>query len=542
MQRPDPSLTNQDVRTILLLAALAFLLYLPGLGWGLPYANDPLRTHGWATDSLTPLEPLSQVAGLLSHRADRYLGYPLMHDFVLLLAYAPYLVFLWITGGLQHPGADFPFGLADPVGSLQKLEMIGKLVSMIMAAGIVAAAYVCARILWNRSAALLAAVFTMLLYPMSYYSRTGNLDVPALFWSVLGLAVYARTLVSGVTTRRMVWLGIFAAFAIATKDQSWAAFALLPPVLIILQRRQSAAAGTPFAWRPLLWGFFASVAAYACATGMVVNPERHLAHIGWVRAHVPFPEGDNVASTAAGYLDLLGRTWNHLLHSNGPLMLAAAAIGVWTAAHHKLHLTFLLPVAGHIVLVLIPARTTLLRYILPMAFIVCLFAACALAAGLNAGRWKRRLSRAAAMAICGWLAAFDFDLTYQMLRDSHYNAALWLDRNARSGDRVGTVAATASLPRMKDGLRYFLMIRENLTPEKIREHRPEFIVIMPDWTTPKNGIHPRWFPQATYALLANGELGYRLAARFQTPAWIPGQILDYPTVNPPIEIYAIRQP
>jgi hypothetical protein len=541
MKAQHGNLETRDGLTALLLAVIAFLIYLPGIGWGLPYANDPLRTHGWATDSLTPLEPLAQVRGLFAPQPDRYLGYPLMHHFVLLTAYVPYLLYLLLSGGLQNPGAEFPFGLANPVRALQTLEIIGKVVSMCMAAGIVATAYITAKMLWDRTAGLLAGTFTMLLYPMIYYSRTGNLDVPVLFWTSLGLMAYVRILLHGLTARRAAFLGVFAAFAIATKDQGWAAFALMPPVLLVLHFRRSRTAGVKISWRPLLIGFQASVIAYFLASGMAISPERHLAHLAWIRTHVPFPESDHFPATLAGNLQLLGRTVEHISDASGPLMVAAAAVGIFVAARQALYLTLLLPVIGHFFLVLMPVHLSLLRYVMPISFVVCLFAACGLSTGLAAGGWRRLLSVCAVIGICGWLLLFAADLTYQMLRDSHYAAAAWLDQHTNPGDTVGTVAPTASLPRLKPGIRYLVMIRDNFSPDKIRDHHPEFIIILPDFTTPKGGVHPRRFPKENYQLLSNGSLGYRLAARFETKSLIGGQILDYATVNPPIEIYARRQ-
>jgi hypothetical protein len=542
MKTQRGTLDSRDVRTALLLAVIAFLIYLPGIGWGLPYANDPVRTHGWATDSLTPLEPLAQVHGLFAPKSDRYLGYPLMHHFVLLTAYVPYLLYVWLSGGLQSPGgAEFPFGLANPVRALQTLEIIGKVVSMCMAAGIVATAYITAKMLWDRTAGLLAGTFTMLLYPMVYYSRTGNLDVPVLFWTSLGLMAYVRILLLGLTTRRAAFLGVFAAFAIATKDQGWAAFALMPPVLLVLHLRSSNTAGSAISWRPLLIGFLASVTAYLLASGMAISPERHLAHIAWIRAHVPFPESDHLPATLAGNLQLLGRAIGHMSDASGPLMVAASAVGIFVAARQPLHLTLLLPIVGHFFLVLMPVHLSLLRYVMPMSFVGCLFAACGLSTGLAAGSWRRLLSVCTVIGICGWLLLFAADLTYQMLRDSHYAAAAWLDQHTKPGDTVGTVAPTASLPRLKTGIHYLVMIRDNFSTDKIRQNHPEFIIIQPDFTTPKGGIHPRRFPKESYEGLSNGSLGYSLAASFLTKSLIDRQILDYASVNPPIEIYARRQ-
>jgi hypothetical protein len=93
---------------------------------------------------------------------------------------------------------------------------------------------------------------------------------------------------------------------------------------------------------------------------------------------------------------------------------------------------------------------------------------------------------------------------------------------------------------LKPGIHYFLIPEGAAAAEQIMQHRPRFIIIMPDWTSPKGGQYPKRFPEEAYQGLVNGSLGYRLAARFKSESLVTRQILDYPTVNPPIEIYVKR--
>ena len=197
-------------RTELLLAVLALALYLPGSNWGMPYANDPLRARGWATDAITPLDSLAQLHDLVHPKPSQFPAYPLMHHFVLAIVYSPYLLFLLATKQMSNPTPTYPFGLSDPVGTLRVLEILGKSISLMMALGTVVVIYRAAKILWGHTAGLLASIFIMLLYPMFYYSRTGNVDVPVLFWISLGLLTFTQIIQHGFTTRRAVWIGIFA--------------------------------------------------------------------------------------------------------------------------------------------------------------------------------------------------------------------------------------------------------------------------------------------------------------------------------------------
>lgn len=131
----------------IILGSVALLFYLSGIDWALPYATDSTRLHGWAYDTITPLDPLSQLKDLTNETPHEWVPYPLMHYMVLAVVYTPYLLYLVVTGGLTLGQSHYPFGLADPVGVLQILELIGKNVSTVMAVGIVVVVYRTGKIL-----------------------------------------------------------------------------------------------------------------------------------------------------------------------------------------------------------------------------------------------------------------------------------------------------------------------------------------------------------------------------------------------------------
>jgi hypothetical protein len=73
-----------------------------------------------------------------------------------------------------------------------------------------------------------------------------------------------------------------------------------------------------------------------------------------------------------------------------------------------------------------------------------------------------------------------------------------------------------------------------------RERRPRFIVLTPDYTSRPGEPFAASTPPRIYEMLMDGSLGYRLAARFETPRllpWARRPDLDYPTVNPPILLF-----
>jgi 4-amino-4-deoxy-L-arabinose transferase-like glycosyltransferase len=520
------------------LALLALALYVPGIGWGLPYANDALRIRGWATDAITPLGPLTEIHGILvGYDETAYLGYPLLHYFVLAAVYAPVLAVLWLSGEFARPSAMYPFGFGDAVFALQLLEIVARLVTAGMAAVTVVATYRVGRILWNRPTGLLAALFLMLSYPMFYYSRTGNLDVPVLMWTSLGLVVFAKVLALGLTLRRAVWLGILGALAVATKEQAWGAFILLPIPVIVRHVRNTDFHASGQLLRLGFAALAAAIVTYALASGLAAAPARHLAHLRWMLSDEAFSLQQTVPRSLAGYAAIVAMTMEYLWQATGPTLLFAAVGLIMIATREPSKLAVAVPAAGHVLLVLMPVGFALLRYVMPIMLIVCVLAARAVAANLSVRGWGRAFAGAAVAATLGWNLVLGYDLTYQMWHDSRYSAAAWLRENLHPGDRLGHVVSPSSLPEIDSAIAYVLIPQRPNAAEEIARHQPDAIVLMPDWTTPRGGTRPATFPEDAERRLVNGSLGYRLAAKFKTRSIVNSDKLDYPTVNPPIQIF-----
>ena len=93
-------------KTEFALVLLALVPFLPGIGWGVPYATDPIRTHGCRFRNSTGRTGLVPIPG-----SPTRLGH------------------LLLTSGMRNPSAQFPFRTGKPVGSLQLMELIVKSLS-----------------------------------------------------------------------------------------------------------------------------------------------------------------------------------------------------------------------------------------------------------------------------------------------------------------------------------------------------------------------------------------------------------------------------
>jgi hypothetical protein len=535
---------------------LALVLYAPMIGWGIPYATAPDRTKTFATDEILPLEGLAEMHNtFVVSKPDRNYGYPWWHYFVVSVAQAPYLAYLMLTGGMQSPTPEFPFGLKDPVGALQMLTLLGRSVSVLMAAGVVIAAYFFAQTLWGHLAGVVTALLTMLNYLMFYYSRTGNLDVPLLFWSSIGLVIFAKILVQGVTMRRAVWLGVFAGLAVATKDQAVILF--VPFALILLFPKFSGSPETSNYFRPLIAGLGVSIVVYLVATAIVFDPQRHIVHIESL-----FFDQSRVSNVGAYRpphpKTLLGSL--ELTRDSVLAMAAAFSMPVFLTAlggafvvlrsSQRRFVVLLLPVATLFLMLTLPTGQVVLRYYLSLILIIDSFAAAFVVAVRRSS--CRPVWIPLLLVLCGWRLLIGADLSFAQYYETRYAASEWLKAHARPGDWVEYFGVTETLPPLPAEIKTRRIAGRTkwkrqfdhgpLVLDYLATQGPEYVIVIPDVYSRSGVDYSGDCPPQVYEALISGTAGYRLVAFFPTPSLLFGPLrrppLDNPSVAPPVRIFA----
>ncbi|HEX7070088.1 MAG TPA: glycosyltransferase family 39 protein [Rhodothermales bacterium] len=570
------------------LAVLALALYLPGIWWGAPHGTAPDRVHSWGVDDMTPLGALAEMHNIIEPKENRNLGYPLMHPFMATGAMAPYLGYMMVSGDMQGVAALYPFGMTDPARSLRVLAMICHLLSALLAVGIVLLAWDTGRTLWDDATGILTALFVGLQYPMFYYARTGNVDVPMLFFMAMALAIFARIMMEGFSTRYAIWLGIAVGFALATKEQALATLIAIPLVLLPMhwarvRRGEVPTQAAPLVhaqsvvpigmragrsaaayWRAPVLSVVVAFVAFGLGSGLFVDPERFFAHLEFASGRINDLSEGNVAffgsypNTLAGHVGLTMDMLKHVAEAiTYPGVLLAAIGFVWTLRRHPKAAWFGLGALTYVIVLFLTARAVQLRYMMPVTYVACPFAG---AAAVYAWRSARPLVRYAfavvTVGVLGVCLLRGIDLTHGMIHDSRYAAAAWLAERTEEGDRIDYFGASQKLPPMEYGVvtelanEYEGAVYEPDVDlearQRIRDRwaaqRPDFIVIMPDHSSPEGVEHAHSCPEPIFQDLLAGSLGYRLAARFETPRLLPWLVrppLDYPTVNPPIRIFEL---
>lgn len=551
----------------MILGLLALLAYTPGFWWGAPHATAPDRTNAWGVDDEPPLGPLAQAHDIIAPKKEQNpnLGYPMLHPFMVLGAFAPYVGYLAATGGLDSPTVGYPHGFRDAATALRNLTWIAHFLSVLLGIGVVLCAYGAARTLWDETSGFLAGLAALLVYPMFYYARNSNVDVPVLFFTAAGLWAFAVIVSRGLTTRRAITLGALVGCAVATKEPAFASFVFVPLVLPLMRDPAAGAAAywrSPGFWRAAMLASVAAFGAYAIGGGMVIDFARWRAHLNFIQERTELARSGGVIFTTyypftwEGHVALaaqIARLIANALSWPG-LALGVAGIAVaWRRSPRTALLAF--SALFYLAILFFSARVIQLRYVLPVTFILALYAGYAIVTAWRSlqplVRWgTATLAGAAACILCLWA----LDLTYGMLRDSRYSAGAWIAGTARPGDALEYFGSEHKHPPMPAWLssRQAIPFRGSTfradtgsaaiqrVVDGWNERRPRFVALVPDYTSRPGEPHAATCPPAIYRGLEDGSLGYKRVALFQTPAllpWARRPALDHPVVNPPIRIY-----
>jgi hypothetical protein len=237
---------------------LFIILQLAMIGWDLPTA------YGWENDGAAPRDFFGGIADNLTwgktHR------YPLMHYLLLGFLCLPVFSVAAIIGLL----CDEPLSvvvLGTPV--MTALAVVAKTLHLLMASISLLLLGRIARTLFNRNVAKWAVCFAVANVSIAYYGRTTNVDTAYMMWVLL--AIERLTAVRrDPSQRNHRYLAFAIAAAVATKDQSYAAFILVAPLHLIDQPR------TVGFWRHharnVAGLIFWAVLFYGLLSGAAINP------------------------------------------------------------------------------------------------------------------------------------------------------------------------------------------------------------------------------------------------------------------------------
>ena len=526
------------------IALSAILAFGTGLRWGLPQAANSETVQPWALDTIAPIAPLNEAYNRFTRAGNEYVVYPLFHYVVLAGAYAPYVGLKLVTGELSSPSSSFPYGIEDVVAFCQDLTILARLVSLLMALGLVAAVYAITQMAASRPAALWAAAAATLIAPLAYYAKTSNLDVPYSFWVLLAIWRFMHILESN-RLRDYVMLGAFTALGVATKDQAYGFFLAAPFVLAFAGMRSRPDPASPAYLRfgralfskPMLAGGIAAALTYAMANNLFLGGlDGLIRHFSYGGEIYDFRQSDGDGLyTLSGQAGLLGRTGMVFVQMLGPVSIALAGYGVVLSFRQRQYralvlLTFLL---SYYVFVIAAFNLVFSRYLLVPALLLTPFFGIA-ASHLMAAAGARRLIAGAAVSLA--LATQVFlvaNLNVTLVRDSRYAMEAWIRENVPRGAIIESQVRERMLPYLSsdydvrvagnsENTITMAEVGDELTAGALAARNPDYVLVLRDLGV--TGDPAGWDDPSLvryFEMLMDGQLGYRTVAEFRTPSALP---------------------
>ncbi|HWO42413.1 MAG TPA: glycosyltransferase family 39 protein [Candidatus Eisenbacteria bacterium] len=517
-------------------AALSLFMNLFWLWWGLP--NGP---HTWATDAIGPLQPLVAAKAMFLDdwwNSGYYNKFPMGHFFVLMAVYTPYIVYLYLTGGLANPTNDYPYGLSDPETALTVLSLLANATSALMGVGIVILIFLTARMLFGQRGAVLSALTIALSPPFIFYAHTSNVDTPHLFWCALGLFAFARLVNGEVELKNYLLLGFGAGMALGTKEQAYGLFILLPfPILALHIRHHLKGELQPAGFvrllfdRKILWGFGISVLTFVLATHLIFNWDGNIERLLYrtTDVHPKWQEGYPGAPQLRGmgtslFLERWKETIILLSASMNPVLFIASLAGlVYFPYKERWAPPFVVALCSYLFFVALQLSFIKTRFVMELILVLALFCGRFLA-----GVWSWSRGRRWAVAAYGlmWLYAFayGFNVNYLMMRDARYQAEAWIRANLPAGARVETYSQPAYLPRLPRAVNSYRTEFDDQTVSSLSARSPDYVIL----TGAQYSRFEEGSPQKQLLdRLLRGDFGYRSVQRFSTepllgPNLIPG--------------------
>jgi hypothetical protein len=465
----------------ILLAAAG--LRLAGLFWGLP------ATDGWDDDGFAPRNFLTALA--LTWKPGAYFTYPPLH--ALLLAVPALPVAGWALAHApslsQH---DVVAAITRPA-YMTYFAVLGRLISLAMSLGIIWCVSEMTRVAAGARAGLLAAIACALNFGLTYYGQVSNLDVPYLFWACLALLWCMRT-IQEQQPRRFWPAALFAAAAVATKDQAYALFLLSLPLFLVLwfvtdawpraHARKIALTLVPAA--------IVALFLLLLVDGAITNPSGFLHRIAFLAG----PASQDYAEYLhgpSGWLALLGDMGGIFARGYGVAAMVLTVLGIGAhilRSRGGARVAGLLPlfaIVSFIICFNFAALRSDDRFLLPQSVLSCVYIGIAAEMlAFPARNWMRLAGRGVLMLVA--LAALHQAVAVNaaLLFDPRYDAERWMAAHVRPGDVIETYGQNCFLPRFPPTAR---VIRVGQGSLKLRNPLPGVTEVRQPFILPR---HPRF--------------------------------------------------
>jgi 4-amino-4-deoxy-L-arabinose transferase-like glycosyltransferase len=521
----------RKIKGIHLVLLFSLILNVVGIRYGLP------SYQGWAPDEILPRDVKEGIGRHFSH--DWFHKYPPFHYYLLALTEAPFLIFADLRG-LDFKNLSF----------YSFLILAGRLLSLFMAAGLILFVYKCGREIFDQRSSLWAASITALIVPFVYHAKTGNLDIPYLFWFMISLFFFLRLLKTHQRKYYLLFV-LTAVLTVCTKDQAYGLYVLLPVFVLFSDWRfQKKAIPNLKVFRFLsnrtyLYAVLVALGTFILVYNWAFNWQGFLHHV----QEITGPTSQNYRlfpNTLSGHVHLLGRTFNQIGFSLGwPLFIICLA-GLFRSLLSKpknvLLLSLLTFAVPYDIFYIHVIGFNYARYYLPICIILSFFGGQFLTFALQARPKFKIVSQAAVAMIFLYSVLYAFSLNIYMVKDSRYTAEKWVRQNIPKEATIGVVDWITYAQRL-EGYRWrFLM--PSLADFRKLSPKPDYVIIDAEFF---RGYLPQSREIQFFRNFYREEERYELIFQCQTAlAWLPLRDrairFHINQINPEILIYVKIKP
>ena len=502
-------------RTEIIVFCGAVLLLLPGIFWGMP-SEFPSEI-----DSPVPMGPIRFFMSYSDTIQGSY--YPTLQYIIIGMAYAVCFVFFKLTGIMGHPGKIYPFGLTDPVLAMTILIAVGRFISVLMGAAICAVVFRCVRKMAGVASGLIVILSLISSSVFTYYSRVCNVDIPECFWWVLSFGILWRVMFKGdnPSRRTMIFSGIFAGMACATKDQVMVIVGAQCLLLLFYP------GGRPnwARFKNMLFYGVISLGAYVC-TEILPQPARWVNHISIVTNFVGIGANlyRSMGSSPGGWIAMVWATLKTFVEAASPLIVLLGLVGSVLLALRRNFAAAFVIIPGFLYI----ATMIRIGYFPYERFFLNAGILAAFPAGYALGRIRKAVAAKAlfpiaAVAVIAAEFAFGYvPQTIAMISDSKSKLVAELERSVPKESKVAVCTGYFSFPNA-DAYRQFSFCSPDSSRILVASHR--ISAILPHDTAnfdyllaDHNLATAQWEGRWNHEAIDTSDL--RLIAVVRHPRWI----------------------
>ncbi len=517
-----------------IILCIGFLLNLYSIWWGLP----PEGARNWAPDEVSPVDVYRGIASLFS--GGWHERYPPLHFYILSVFYLPFVI-LDRLGVIELYSPEI----------ITILYFVGRMLSVIMGTALIYFVYRCGKELADHKAGLYAAIIATLICPLSYYSKTINLDVPYLFWFTLSLLFFIKAFKYHHFRYYLLFTG-FAVFSVCTKDQAYGLFVGMFLILGIqyLKIKYSSSAEkdvSKLIIRNSLRSILLGVILFLLIHNVIFNFSGFADHIklifGIGAERQGAPSIRMYDYSISSQISMFLQSGRHLIFLIGIPFFVACILGIiFSGIKSKRNLPLfsliLIPI-GYYLTFMVPTAYNYDRHIIPIAIIASLFGGVFLSDFLHRQSLGGVRFKASLFFIIVLIYLYKNLLVgIFMDNDSRYTAKEWINKNIKPDESiVGLGGLIHYYPRINSEL--FSVLRSPSMLDSLN-NKPDYIITSSSYDIKRYRNQPQ--DARVINQLRNNELNYKEVQSFKY--YVKWNMLNIDSIstnldkiNPRITIY-----